>query len=97
MLISASDPAPELIMTRRLLPVLALLALAGCSDEPENLQTKADNLSRSLETKANLLENEASNGVDAAIAPLDNEANALLAQADNSAAPADNAAGNTGQ
>ena len=84
-------------MTRRLLPVLALLALAGCSDEPENLQTKADNLSRSLETKADLLENEASNGVDAAIAPLDNEANALLAQADNSAAPADNAVGNTGQ
>ena len=83
-------------MIRRRLAFLsfALLPLASCSDEPENLQAKADNLSRTLENKADVLENEASNGVDAAIAPLDNEANALLLQAGNSAAPADNEVGN---
>ena len=66
-------------MRRAFLPLLILAGLGACQDEPENIQTKADNLSRSLENKADALEAEASNNVDAAVAPLDNQANALLA------------------
>jgi hypothetical protein len=62
-----------------------LLPLAACADEPENIQAKAENLSRALENKAVEIEAEANRSVDAAIAPLDNEAAALLGQAANSA------------
>jgi hypothetical protein len=79
---------------RYCLPFLLPLALAACSVEPENIQTKAENLSRSLETKANVLEAEAANSVDATVAPLDSEANALLAQAANGTAAAENGAEN---
>jgi hypothetical protein len=51
------------------LTIPALAALAACNDEPENIQTKADNLSRTLESKANALEAEASNDVAAAVFP----------------------------
>ena len=83
----------------RALPLLILVALVACSDEPENIQAKADNLARTLENKAAALEAEASNDVNAAAAPLDNEAEALLGQADNAgnaaqdgSNPVDNAA-----
>jgi hypothetical protein len=72
----------------------AACALAACSGEPENIQEKAENTSRMLEQRANEIEAEAAKAVDAAAAPLDNEANALLAQPGNEAAP-DNTAGNT--
>ncbi|HEY0147887.1 MAG TPA: hypothetical protein VGB70_02675 [Allosphingosinicella sp.] len=61
------------------LPVLLLLA--ACSEEPENIQAKADNLSRQLEAEANRIDAEAAANVAAATAPLDNEAEALLNQA----------------
>ena len=73
-----------------------LLLLPACEGEPENIQTKADNMSRMLENKAETYEAEASNGVDAAIAPLENEAEALLnavaGPAENEANVAENAA-----
>jgi hypothetical protein len=83
-------------MTRLLLACLLppIVALAACSDEPENIQAKADNLARTLENKAVALEAEASNDVEAAAAPLDNEADALLNQAANAAQDAGNAAEN---
>jgi predicted trehalose synthase len=81
---------------RRLL-ILALLPLAACQEEPENIQAKAENLSRDLERRASEIENEAENAVAAQIAPLDNEADALLNQLQaNAAGPlSDNGAAET--
>jgi phage host-nuclease inhibitor protein Gam len=56
------------------------LLLAACEGEPENIQAKAENMSRQLETRANEIRAEAENEVAADIAPLDNEADALLNQ-----------------
>jgi hypothetical protein len=81
---------------RALLLALPLLLLAACSDEPENIQAKADNISRALEEEANRIDAEAADNAAAAAAPLDNQAEALLNQAAATAAePVDgNAAGN---
>ena len=82
---------------RALLAALPLLLLAACSDEPENIQAKADNISRALEEEANRIDAEAADNAAAEAAPLDNEAEALLNQvaANAAAEPADvNAAGN---
>jgi hypothetical protein len=81
---------------RAFVTALPLLLLAACSDEPENIQAKADNISRALEEEANRIDAEAADNAAAAAAPLDNEAEALLNQAAaNAAEPADaNAAGN---
>lgn len=57
-----------------------LLLLAACESEPENIQTKAENVSRQLEERASQIEAEAENDVAAQVAPLDNEAEALLNQ-----------------
>jgi hypothetical protein len=65
-----------------------LLLLAACEPEPENIQAKAETLSRELEERANQIRAEAENGVDAQAAPLENEAEALLNRI------AGNAAGN---
>jgi len=73
-------------MSRAIAFVPLLLLLASCEEEPENIQTKAENLSRELERKAVEIENEAENAVAAQIAPLDNEANTLLGQLDSNAA-----------
>lgn len=62
---------------RRLL-LAPLLLLAACEPEPENIQAKAETLSRQLEERANQIRAEAENGVDAQAAPLENEADALL-------------------
>lgn len=62
-----------------------LLLLAGCGGEPENIQTKADNMARELEARANQLSAEADNSINALVAPLDNEAEALLDQANSAA------------
>ena len=62
---------------RRLL-LAPLLFLAACEPEPENIQAKADSMSRALEERSNQIRSEAENGVDAQTAPLDNEADALL-------------------
>jgi hypothetical protein len=67
-----------------------LLLLAACEGEPENIQTKAENTARALERDYREIEAEAENRVDAAVAPLDDEADALL----NQFAPADNGAAN---
>ncbi len=71
----------------------AACALAACSGEPENIQEKAENTSRMLEQRANEIEAEAANSVDAGAAPLEAEANALLAVPENGAAT-ENASGN---
>ncbi len=63
------------------LALLLCLLLAACSDEPENIQAKADNLSRALEEEANRIDAEAAGNAAAAAAPLENEAEALLNQA----------------
>lgn len=75
---------------------LPLLFLAACSEDPENIQVKADNISRALEEEANRIDAEAADNAAAAAAPLDHEAEALLNQATaNAAEPAEaNAAGN---
>jgi hypothetical protein len=56
------------------------LFLAACEPEPENIQAKAETLSRDLEERANQIRAEAENGVEAQSAPLENEADALLNQ-----------------
>ena len=55
-----------------------LLLLAACESEPENIQARSDTMSRQLEERANQIEAEAANGVEAQAAPLENEADALL-------------------
>jgi hypothetical protein len=57
-----------------------LLLLAACEPEPENIQAKAETLSRDLEERANQIRAEAGNSVEAQAAPLENEADALLNQ-----------------
>jgi hypothetical protein len=77
---------------RTLLLALPFL-LAACESEPENIQARAENQSRALEERYKQLEAEAQNDVAAQVAPLDNEADALLNQIGaneaNAAAPAD--------
>jgi hypothetical protein len=67
------------------------LLLAACEGEPDNVQAKADSQSRALEKRYKEIEAEAENDVAAQVAPLDNEADALLNQLD-SAEPANAAA-----
>ena len=74
----------------RVLLLAPLLLVSACESEPENVQTKAENAARALEQRYQEIEAEAENRTDAAVAPLENEADALL----NQIAPADNAAGN---
>jgi hypothetical protein len=64
------------------LPLLLapLFLLAACQAEPENIQAKADSMSRQLEQRADQIRAEAENGVEAQAAPLENEADALLNQ-----------------
>ena len=57
-----------------------LLLLAACEPEPENIQARAETMSRELEERANQIRAEAENDVDAQAAPLENEADALLNQ-----------------
>jgi len=83
-----------LYMRLILLAPLLLLLLAACEPEPENIQAKAETLSRQLEERANQIRAEAENGVEAQSEPLEREADALLnriagnAADSNSAAPA---------
>ncbi|HEX8621713.1 MAG TPA: hypothetical protein VF718_07045 [Allosphingosinicella sp.] len=62
---------------RRLLLALPLL-LAACGPEPDNVQARADSQSKALEERYRQIEAEAGNDVAAQVAPLDNEAEALL-------------------
>lgn len=64
----------------RALLLTPLILLAACEPEPENIQDKAETLSRQLEERANQIRAEAENGVEAQAAPLENEADALLNQ-----------------
>jgi hypothetical protein len=89
---------------RLILPLAALIApallLAACNKaEEENIEVQSDKLSKALEERHNQLSAEAANDADAAAAPFDNEADALLnrmagvneaapAAAANAAAPA---------
>jgi len=81
---------------RAALPLAAVLApavlLAACHKaEEENVEAQAANASRALEERYNQLSAEAGNDADAAAAPYDNEADALLNRMAgiNAAAPAD--------
>ncbi|HEX8124474.1 MAG TPA: hypothetical protein VF548_02725 [Allosphingosinicella sp.] len=83
---------------RTLLRLSPLLLLAACEPEPENIQAKADTVSRQLEERADQIRAEAENGVEAQAAPLENEANALLNQiAGNVAAANDSAVASNAQ
>lgn len=68
------------------------LLLAACEGEPGNIQAASDNQSRILEQRYRQIEAEAENDVAAQVAPLDNEAEALLNQIAGNAADG-NAAG----
>jgi hypothetical protein len=72
---------------------LLSLALAACRKPPEeNVEVRAEKASRGLEDRYNQIRAEAENSADAAAAPYDNEADALLNQmAGNAAAPPANA------
>ncbi|HEX9947302.1 MAG TPA: hypothetical protein VGA98_07165 [Allosphingosinicella sp.] len=71
----------------RALLLAPLILLAACEPEPENIQLKAENMSRQLEERANQIDAEARNDVEVQAAPLENEAEALLNRiADNAAA-----------
>ncbi|MFL6843681.1 MAG: hypothetical protein ACJ8ER_02230 [Allosphingosinicella sp.] len=70
--------------------LLAPLLLAACQPEPENIQAKAENQSRALEQRYKEIEADAQNDVAAQVAPLDNQADALLNQM-NAAEPDANA------
>jgi len=72
----------------RRLVLAPLLLLAACESEPENIQAKADSRSRALEERYRQIEAEAENDVAAQVAPLDNEADALLNQLGSNAATA---------
>ena len=74
-----------------LIPPLLLLLLAACESEPENIQARSENQSRVLEQRYREIEAEAENDVAAQVAPLDNEAEALLNRLANAAGP-DNSA-----
>ena len=64
-----------------------LAALSACHKaEEENVQVRAENASRALETRYHEIEAEAENRTDAAIAPVDIVANALLEQMDKNSA-----------
>lgn len=63
---------------RRPLLLAPLLFLAACEPEPENIQAKAETMSRQLEERADQIRAEAENGVEAQAAPLEREADALL-------------------
>ncbi|MDB5670374.1 MAG: hypothetical protein JWO25_1333 [Alphaproteobacteria bacterium] len=70
-------------------------ALSACHpQEEENVQTRAENASRALQDRYKALEAEAENRTGEAIAPLDNEAEALLANQADANAAAGNAMGN---
>jgi uncharacterized protein YcfL len=71
---------------QRSLLLVPLLLLAACESEPENIQAKSENVQRLLESRANEISAEAENDVAAQVAPLDNEADALLNQLDSNAA-----------
>jgi len=77
----------------RPLVLAPLLLFAACEAEPDNIQDKADSQSRALERRYKEIEAEAGNDVAAQVAPLDNEADALLNQL-NAAEPDANAAAN---
>ncbi|HYW17072.1 MAG TPA: hypothetical protein VE891_13085 [Allosphingosinicella sp.] len=64
----------------RALLLAPFLLLAACEPEPENIQAKAETLSRELEERANQIRTEAENGVEAQAAPLEKEADVLLNQ-----------------
>ncbi len=76
------------------LPLLLapFLLLAACEGEPENVQAKADSQSKALEERYRQIEAEAANDVAAQVAPLDNEAEALLNRIEGNVADS-NAAG----
>jgi hypothetical protein len=67
-----------------LLSCALLGSLSACQPQPEeNVQVRAENASRALEQRYRQIEAEAENRTNAAIDPLDNEADALLAQMGN--------------
>ncbi|HEX8481373.1 MAG TPA: hypothetical protein VF650_05690 [Allosphingosinicella sp.] len=65
---------------RTLLLLPPLLLLAACEPEPENIQAKAENMSRQLVERANQISAEAEKDVGVQAAPLENEADMLLNQ-----------------
>ena len=79
---------------RHFLLLAPFLLLAACEPEPDNIQAKADGQSRALEERYKQIEAEAENDVAAQVAPLDNEAEALLNQLGANAAEPSNAAAN---
>ena len=69
-----------------------LMTLSACQKpEEENVQLRAENASRALEERYREIEAEAENRTNAAIEPLNNEAEALLQQVANEANIAVNA------
>ena len=82
-------------MRLAILLLAPLLLLTACEPEPENIQAKADTVSRQLEERADQIRAEAEKGVEAQAAPLENEADALLNQIAGNVGEADGSAPDT--
>jgi hypothetical protein len=74
--------------------LLVPLLLAACQAEPENIQAKSEDMARQLEERANQIQAEAENSVEAKAAPLENEADVLLNRISGNAADPGNSTGN---
>jgi len=72
----------------RVLPLLALLALAACTSEEESVANRFDRTNAEIENKARELEADVENQVRGIEAEMQNEIDSI-ANRQNSAAPAD--------
>ena len=74
--------------------LLAGLLIAGCQDEPENIQAKTDETMDKLENRAAEISAEAANGTNEAVQALDNQSAFLANQAEALGNEANQAAAN---
>ena len=73
----------------RALPLLALLALAACTQQEESVANRFDRTNAEIENKARELESEVENQVRAVEAQKQNEIDAIVNAQANMAAPVD--------
>lgn len=74
--------------------IFAGLLIAGCQDEPENIQARTDETMDKLENRAAEISAEAANGTNEAVQTLDNQSAFLANQAEALGNEANQAAAN---